>query len=54
VIDNDFLIYQSALTLGVTAEPSAFGPAIQVAHVGANTIFVYGYDIASRFGPAVG
>ena len=48
---SSFLITDPSLPAGVSSAPADFGPPSEVIPVGAQTIYVYPYDIASRFGP---
>jgi hypothetical protein len=54
VVDNHLLQTQPAYSLGVSGPPVAFGHPSSVAHVRDMTIYVYPYDVASRFGPLNG
>jgi hypothetical protein len=51
-VDDSFLTYSPGSLLGVVGAPSALGKPVRVAHVGRFTVYVYPYDVASRFGPA--
>lgn len=46
-----FLVTDPTLPLGVPSPPAEFGPPTQVIPIGVETIYVYSYDIAARFGP---
>lgn len=48
-----FLITDPSLPAGVATAPVEFGPPSEVIPIGVQTIFVYPYDIASRFGPTL-
>lgn len=46
-----FLITDPSLPAGVAAAPAELGPPSEVIPIGVQTIYVYPYDIAARFGP---
>ncbi len=46
-----FLLSDPAQPLGALAPSRALGPPELVRHIGAATVYVYGYDIASKFSP---
>jgi hypothetical protein len=46
VVDNNF---DASDALGVTGPPAALGRPTDVAHVGHFTVYLYSYDVASRF-----
>jgi hypothetical protein len=51
VVDNRFLRENAGAALGVGGPSTAFGRPARVAHVADLTVYVYQYDVASRFGP---
>lgn len=53
-VDNGFLSANLGAALNVTGPPTAFGRPASVAHVSDLTIYVYDYDVASRFGAPAG
>jgi hypothetical protein len=50
VVDNRFLRENPGAALGIGGPSTAFGLPASVAHVADLTIYVYRYDVASRFG----
>ncbi len=51
VVDNRFLTENAGAALGIGGPSTAFGRPASVAHVADMTVYVYRYDVASRFGP---
>jgi hypothetical protein len=54
IVDNRFLSSDVGAALDVAGPPKAFGRPASIAHVNDLTIYVYPYDVASRFGPPAG
>lgn len=46
-----FVIGDPTLPAAISVPPAAFGPPAETFTVGSQTVFVYPYDVASRFGP---